>query len=212
MVAPPTNGFALPNTRSAELFRDRWVCLVAARNPVLDAGVLRLADLARLPWVAPYYRDQGAPSAAPIMRQFTLLNIQPHIAVRVESYLAVPHFVAGTDRVALMQERLAARLADRMDLRVMECPGQTEPIVEALWWHRQYEDDIAHAWLRRLIMEAAHGLDRPAAPPAPGGRACGPHGRPLPAPAPTAAIGRYQPRLYPIDELFVCPPDTAILT
>jgi DNA-binding transcriptional LysR family regulator len=162
MVAPPTNGFRLPNTRSAELFRDRWVCLVAASNPVLDAGVLRLPDLGRLPWVAPYY--QGAPSAAPIMRQLTLLDIQPHVAVRVESYLAVPHFVAGTDRIALMQERLAARLADRMDLRVVECPGQTEPIVEALWWHRRCEDDIAHAWLRRLIVEAARGLDRTPAP------------------------------------------------
>jgi len=78
--------------------------------------------------------------------------------VRVESYLAVPHFVAGTDRIALMQERLAARLADRMDLRVLECPGQPEPIIEALWWHRQYEDDIAHAWLRRLIVETARRL------------------------------------------------------
>src|SRR5437763_14495544 len=92
MVAPPTHGFALPNTRSAELFRDRWVCLVSARNPVLDGGALRLADLARLPWVAPYYRDQPSPSAAPIMRQLTLLEIQPRVAVRVESYLAVPHF------------------------------------------------------------------------------------------------------------------------
>src|ERR1700728_5232422 len=124
MVAPPTNGFALPNTRSAELFRDRWVCLVAASNPVLAAGPLELADLARLPWVAPYYRDQGAPSAAPIAPQLTLLNIQPHIAVRVESYLAVPHLVAGTDRIALMQERLAAPLADRVDPRGMARPGR----------------------------------------------------------------------------------------
>jgi DNA-binding transcriptional LysR family regulator len=158
MVAPPTHGFALPNTRSVELFRDRWVCLVSASNPVLDAGPLRLPDLARLPWVAPYYRAQPNPSAAPIMHQLTLLDIQPHIAVRVESYLAVPHFVAGTDRIALMQERLAARLADRMDLRVMECPGEPEPIAEALWWHQQYEDDTAHAWLRRLIVEAARKL------------------------------------------------------
>jgi len=64
MVAPPTHGFALPNTRSAELFRDRWVCLVAARNPVLDAGPLRLADLARLPWVAGG-RARGGPGAFP---------------------------------------------------------------------------------------------------------------------------------------------------
>jgi DNA-binding transcriptional LysR family regulator len=156
VVAPPTHGFALPNTRSAELFRDRWVVLVSAGNPVLDAGPLRLADLAQLPWVAPYYRDQA--SGAPIMRQLTRLNIQPRIAVRVESYLAVPHFVAGTDRIALMQERLAARLAGRGDLRVLECPGEPGPITEALWWHRQYEDDIAHGWLRRLVVEAARRL------------------------------------------------------
>jgi DNA-binding transcriptional LysR family regulator len=158
MVAPRAFGFSLPGTRSVELFRDRWVCLISARNPALDAGELRLADLARLPWVAPYYRSHPHPSAAPIMRQLALLDIRPRIAVRVESYLAVPHFVAGTDRIALMQERLAAPLADRMDLRVLECPGNPEPIVEALWWHRQYEDDIAHAWLRRLIIEAARRL------------------------------------------------------
>ena len=87
---------SLPDTRSVELFRDRWVCLVDARNPVLDAGPLRLEDLARLPWVAPYYRSSPNPSAAPIMHQLELLDIHPRIAVRVESYLAVPHFVAGT--------------------------------------------------------------------------------------------------------------------
>ncbi|MBO0806796.1 MAG: LysR family transcriptional regulator [Actinobacteria bacterium] len=158
LVAPPTHGFTLPSTRSAELFTDRWVCLISAHHPVLDAGPLRLADLTRLPWVAPYYAAQPSPSGAPIMRQLTLLGIQPRIAVRVESYLAVPHFVAGTDRIALMQERLAARLAGRADLRVMECPGEPEPITEALWWHRRYEDDTAHAWLRRLIVEAARQL------------------------------------------------------
>jgi hypothetical protein len=37
------------------------------------------------------------------MHQLALLDIRPRIAVRVESYLAVPHFVAGTDRIALMR-------------------------------------------------------------------------------------------------------------
>lgn len=158
MVAPPTHGFALRDTRSAELFRDRWVCVVSTDNPALRTGALGLEDLARLPWVAPYYRSQGDPSGAPIMRQLTLLDIQPRVAVRVESYLTVPHFVAGTDRIALMQERLAARLADRSDLRVVECPGRPEPVVEALWWHRQFDDDTAHGWLRRLVAEAARRL------------------------------------------------------
>jgi DNA-binding transcriptional LysR family regulator len=160
MVAPPSNGFSLPDTRSAELFIDRWVCVVDADNPVLDGGrALRLRDLAGLPWVAPYYRSgqRGVPSV-PVMRQLAALDLQPRIAVRVESYLAVPYFVVGTDRVALMQERLATRLATTANLRVLECPGDAEPIVEALWWHRQYEDDTAHAWLRRLIVETARRL------------------------------------------------------
>ena len=60
MVAPPTHGFALPDTRSAELFRDRWVCLVDARNPALDAGLLRLEDLA----APPHRGDRPPPVSA----------------------------------------------------------------------------------------------------------------------------------------------------
>jgi hypothetical protein len=41
---------------------------------------------------------------------------------------------------------------------MVECPGEVEPITEALWWHRQYEDDPAHAWLRRVITETARHL------------------------------------------------------
>ena len=159
MVAPPTNGFTLPDTRSAELFRDRWVCLVDGDNPALDAG----ARCSARPGAAAVGRAvlperPAQPSSVPVMRQLALLGIHPRIAVRVESYLAVPYFVAGTDRVALMQERLATRLAASMDLKVVECPGDQEPIVEALWWHRQYEEDTAHAWLRRLTVETARRL------------------------------------------------------
>jgi DNA-binding transcriptional LysR family regulator len=160
IVAPPTNGWALPDTRSAELFADRWVCVLDASNPVLDGGAaLRVRDLAGLPWVAPYYRSGARGiTSVPVMRQLALMDLQPRIAVRVESYLAVPYFITGTDRVALMQERLADRVAGPANLRVLECPGEAEPIVELLWWHRQYEGDPAHAWLRRVIMETAGRL------------------------------------------------------
>ena len=160
MVAPPSNGFSLPDTRSAELFIDRWVCVVDADNPVLDGGQRAAAAgpgrAALGGAVLPVGAARGA--SVPVMRQLAALDLQPRIAVRVESYLAVPYFVVGTDRVALMQERLASRLATTANLRVLECPGDAEPIVEALWWHRQYEDDTAHAWLRRLIMETARKL------------------------------------------------------
>ncbi|MGH8868355.1 MAG: LysR family transcriptional regulator [Actinomycetes bacterium] len=166
VVAPPLGRSRPASVRSAELFRDRWVCVVSNENRALGPGPLTVDDLARLTWVAPFHRDPGHTSAVPITRQLTRFGIQPHIGVRVESYLAVPHFVAGTDRIALMQERLAARFAGRMDLRVLECPGEPEPIVEALWWHEHYQDEPAHMWLRERVAEAAPPAHLPAPPPA----------------------------------------------
>jgi DNA-binding transcriptional LysR family regulator len=69
----------------------------------------------------------------------------------VESYLAVPQLVAGGSRVALMQRRLAAQFADLSGLRVCPCPGEPDPIVEALWWHEDLDADPAHAWLRTAL-------------------------------------------------------------
>ncbi|MQA09900.1 MAG: LysR family transcriptional regulator [Pseudonocardiaceae bacterium] len=159
VVAPPTSRFALPDFRSVELFRDRWVCLTAADNPAIKDGALHMDDLERLSWVAPYHRDSSVSSAVPITRQLALLGLRPRIAVRVESYQAVPYFVAGTERIALMQERLAAKFANRLDLRILECPGEPEPIVEKLWWHERVEDDPAHRWFRQLIAGVAAQLD-----------------------------------------------------
>lgn len=158
LVAPPIGRFRVPDVHCAELFRDRWVCVVSAENRTLDTDTLSLDDLARLPWVAPYHPGQGFPSAAPIARQFTLLGIQPRVAVRVESYLAVPYFVVGTDRIALLQERVASKYAGQFALRVLECPVEPEPIIEALWWHESYEDDAAHACLRQLLAQATARL------------------------------------------------------
>jgi DNA-binding transcriptional LysR family regulator len=157
-IVAPTNGAPVPpQLRSVELFRDDWVCVVSAGNRVLS-GPPSLADLARLQWVVPYHRDDSPQSAPPSSRQLARLGVSPRVAVRVESYQAVPRFITGTDRVALMQKRLAAQFADRMDLRVLECPGEPEPIVEALWWHEDSDQDPAHAWLRNTLMDIAAEL------------------------------------------------------
>ena len=61
-----------------------------------------------------------------------------------ESFLALPFLVAGTDRFALVQQRLAARLAAAADVRILPCPFPVTPLVEALWWHPVYERDAGH--------------------------------------------------------------------
>ena len=158
IVVPAAPQLDRPDIRSVELFQDRWVCVTSADNPLVPDGRLGLADLARLSWVLPYYDVSGYPPTAPITRQLALFGIRPHVAVRVESYSAIPYFVAGTDRIALMQHRLARRHAHGFGLRVLECPGDPDPVVERLWWHAQHDDDPAHAWLRATVTRAAADL------------------------------------------------------
>ena len=127
---------------SVDLYRDRWVCLVSEDHP--DIGDrLTLDDLARLPW-AVYQRTHDAPAA----RQLSLLGIDARVEVSVEAFQLLPAMVAGTARVALIQERLAARLGSPSRVRTLPCPFDAVPLNEAMWWHPVHTRDAAHSWLR----------------------------------------------------------------
>jgi DNA-binding transcriptional LysR family regulator len=155
IISVPMARFQVTGIRSMELFRDRWVCVVSADNPVSDP--MTLADLERLPWVVPHHPDGEYPATSPLAPLFARLSARPRVAVRVDSYQATPYFVAGTERVAVMQRRLALRFANRPDLRVLECPGDPPPIVETLWWHTKNDEDDAHTWFRSMVARAAQG-------------------------------------------------------
>jgi DNA-binding transcriptional LysR family regulator len=151
-IVAPERTQALPLVRSAELFRDEWVCVMSADNRLAPREPLGVRDLQDVKWIVPFYRTQHSPLAPPpAVRQLMRLGIRPQVAIGVESYLAVPQLVAGGSRVALMQRRLAAQFTDLTSLRVCSCPGEPDPIVEALWWHEDLDADPAHVWLRTAL-------------------------------------------------------------
>ncbi len=168
VIAPPGSSPAVGHVQSAELFRDRWVCVVSADSDMPDRPTLD--DLEKGQWVVPYHRIGENSPLPPIPRQMALLGLIPWVAVRVESYQAVPYFVASTTRVALLQERIALRAAPRFGLRILPCPGDPEPIVEALWWPREYQHDPAHAWLRDVLIRCADECPDARVPPPSYGR------------------------------------------
>ena len=141
----------IPHT---ELYEDRWVCIVARDNDAVGAQ-LTLAQLGELPWVVLY----NLPTAfAPATQQLRMIGVEPHVQVVVDGFLPMPFLVAGTNRVALIQEHLARRIAGVADIRVMACPFEAVPLAEAFWWHPMYRADPAHAWLRDLLTEAGRQL------------------------------------------------------
>ncbi|WP_020498726.1 LysR family transcriptional regulator [Sciscionella marina] len=136
--------------RSMDLFRDRWVCVAAADNPAIGDR-LSMAELRNLPWVATFGNPLGR---APAWRQMELLGVTPRVCATADSFLSMLQLVRRTGGLALVQHKLAAGMAEALGVRILPCPFDAVPIVEAFWWHPMHDPDSAHAWLRGLLTEA----------------------------------------------------------
>jgi DNA-binding transcriptional LysR family regulator len=134
-----------------DLYRDEWVCVLAADNPVADEG-LTIEHLRTLPWVATYH---GPTASTPAARQMRMLGIEPRVQVVNEAFLTVPALIAGSDRIALLQRRLIDLLPLDSGVRALPCPFEVSPLIEAMWWHPVFDDDPEHSWLRDLVVRAA---------------------------------------------------------
>lgn len=137
-----------------DLYRDEWVCLVAAGNTGVGDS-LTVEQLETMPWVVTYH---GPTASTPAARQMRMLGIEPHVQVVTETFLTVPGLVAGTNRVALLQRRLADQIPDELGVRALPCPFEAGPLVEAMWWHPMYDDDPEHRYLRDLVRRATTAM------------------------------------------------------
>ena len=148
MVLP--HGY-LSDLPSVQLFTDRWVCIVAVSHPGISEK-LTMTDLEELPMVVAHHEPA---SYTPAGKQLSMLGVQPRVQLVAETFLALPFLVAASNGVALIQERLARQLAPSAGVRILPCPFDVAPLIEALWWHPMYDRDPGHRWLRQLFTEAA---------------------------------------------------------
>lgn len=132
-----------------DLFHDEWVCLVAADNEAA-ADSLTIEQLAEMPWVVSY--DWPSNTA---LQQLKSKGVEPKTKVVTESFTALPFLLRGTNRVTVVQKRLADLFSDVAGLKVLPCPFGSAPFVEALWWHPSYRNDMGHRWLRDVFAEVA---------------------------------------------------------
>ncbi len=143
--------------RHLDLLSDEWVGVVATQNTAVSES-LTLANLAELSWVVTAGGTSGpagSVEATPALRQLALLGISPQIAVVTESFLAAPLLVEGTDRITVIQRRLAERAVAGHDLRIVGLPFSAVPLVEAAWWHSTQMRDGGHRWLRTQLGKLA---------------------------------------------------------
>lgn len=133
----------------SDLFTDEWRIICAANNDAVGQE-LTMENMAELPWVFTYLSRSAFTSAS---RQIRELGIEPTVAAVVEGFHVLPHFVAGTNRLALIQKRLTDLIFPQEGLRLLEAPFDATPISAALWWHPTHNSDPEHAWMRGLFAQ-----------------------------------------------------------
>lgn len=133
-----------------DIYEDEWICLVAADNEAVGEKVT-IEDLSEMPWVLTYHQRTAFTTA---VQQLRMEGLEPRVEIVTENYLTVASLLAGSDRVALVQERLGKLLASTGQVREVPAPFEAAPLVESMWWHPMYDDDPAHKWLREIIVEA----------------------------------------------------------
>lgn len=80
---------------------------------------------------------------------------QRKIDVFAASFLSIPGLVVGTNRIATVHRRHAARIVDHMPIVVHEAPMEFPPIREAIQWHVTNANDPAISWfVERVVMAA----------------------------------------------------------
>lgn len=139
-----------------DLLEDQWVLAVAEDDP---AEELSMADLQARPWLVArlpngdYHRGMHALVAA---------GVRPRIDVEVSASMAMPFFLRGTDRVAVIGRRLITDLGPVMGVKEVAGPIALGQLRHAFWWHPNRRHDPVHQWLRSVIVEAAATLNGPA--------------------------------------------------
>jgi DNA-binding transcriptional LysR family regulator len=139
---------------SVELFTDYYVCLVDQNNPALVDGELTWDAFRALPQAV---CDFGQAHFTPSDRRLRELGFAREARVKTTSFMPLPSAIAGTDLVAVVPSRLAAKLGPVTGTMGVPTPFGRVEIIETLWWHAAHNSDPSHVWMREMLTSEATG-------------------------------------------------------
>ncbi|MDB5806133.1 MAG: transcriptional regulator, LysR family [Betaproteobacteria bacterium] len=147
--------FLSPNHPSELLFTDTFACVAWDGNPNIGKRIA-IAQFLDSGHVVVKYGKHGIAHIEE--RFFQRAGYKRRVEVTVTSFSAVPRFIVGTYRIAMMHKRLATLYAQTMPLRVLPPPINTPVLEQSMQWHAYRNDDPGGAWFREELRQAARAL------------------------------------------------------
>jgi DNA-binding transcriptional LysR family regulator len=134
---------------TVDLFNDRFVCMIRAGHPLVQAGFER-ANFERLRF---YFARISTPTHQLVEQWLSDRDSRPRIAVRGH-FTAAPDVIRNSDLAAIFPETLALRLPRAKDFRLFELPFSLPPIEVKVHSHARFASDLGIAWMRETVARA----------------------------------------------------------
>lgn len=137
-----------------DLFRDTFACVLSRDNPL--AHRMTEEDFFAAPQVVTeFFLDDGR---SHFERWLVERNRPVKIVASLPSFVVLPHYIAGTENVATIHNRLVPHFAGNPDLVFVKPPVPIPPLIEHLVSNRRNRHDTDAMRLRDIMLEVGRGL------------------------------------------------------
>jgi DNA-binding transcriptional LysR family regulator len=144
-----------PNIRRMDLCTEGFACAARKGHPRID-GALGLDTYVEVPHLLITLGDDSGPTW--IDQALAKLGRKRRVAARVRYFMAAPLVVARSDLILTGPSMLVRYFADLVPLQVLRPPIDLPTYPEEAYWHERFDEDPAHAWLRRLVKQTAQSF------------------------------------------------------
>ena len=148
-------GKLAPELKTLPIITDRFVCVMRAGHPAL-AHRLTLERFVALEHI------QVAPRGQPggyVDEMLAARGMTRRVSRAVPYFQVALEMTASSDRVLIVSERIALKLAPLLGLEIFEAPLPLEPFALSMVWHPRFDADAGHAWLRKCLTKVTQSMD-----------------------------------------------------
>jgi DNA-binding transcriptional LysR family regulator len=130
------------------LFFHHFVCLLRANHPI-TAGTLTMQQFLSLEHAVVY----GAGRTYEIFERYLRAKkLHRRVVLETPHFMSIPSIISRSDLVVTVPHAVGAFVKDvHMNIRIAQPPMRTPKIDLKLHWHRNFQRDPKHKWLRELI-------------------------------------------------------------
>lgn len=150
-------GFLSPDHPEEVLYEEEFLCLLWERGKLAAGEFTFDRYLAAGHIVMQPPGGSGDSFEAWFVKRY---GVARRVAVTTYGFAAMPALVCGTELVATVHSRLAARFSGGWPLAIRKPPIPIEAMQQAMQWHKYRTQDPGLGWLRDALKRAVERMDR----------------------------------------------------